>query len=290
MSDEQTPEERDKVPIQDPPSETPDNPSNLSAPQIVESLPQPLLMEVHHHGHVHEKKKWKEYLFQFLMLFLAVFCGFLAEYQLEHTIEHSREKQYIKSFAEDLRADSIYLENRIRFVNLRMNMHDSLIVLLNAADKNKNANDIYYFVRSISRHFPFTVNDRTIVQLRNAGGMRLITKKEASDSIVDYYQRIDLIKYLDNRFIQGIDNLFPIYDRLLNGMDYGKVTDSVTNVISRPSVPVRLQSTDPELINVLIMHLQRMKNLSISNRLALRELIEKEKRIRQFILMAYHLD
>jgi hypothetical protein len=27
-------------------------------------------MEVHHHGHVHEKKKWKEYLFQFLMLFL----------------------------------------------------------------------------------------------------------------------------------------------------------------------------------------------------------------------------
>ena len=42
------------------------------------------IMEVHHHGHVHEKKKWKEYLFQFLMLFLAVFCGFLAEYQLEH--------------------------------------------------------------------------------------------------------------------------------------------------------------------------------------------------------------
>ncbi len=37
-------------------------------------------MEVHHHGHVHEKKKWKEYLFQFFMLFLAVFCGFLAEY------------------------------------------------------------------------------------------------------------------------------------------------------------------------------------------------------------------
>jgi len=31
---------------------------------------QPSDMEVHHHGHVHEKKKWKEYLFQFLMLFL----------------------------------------------------------------------------------------------------------------------------------------------------------------------------------------------------------------------------
>lgn len=31
------------------------------------------IMEVHHHGHVHENKKWKEYIFQFLMLFLAVF-------------------------------------------------------------------------------------------------------------------------------------------------------------------------------------------------------------------------
>jgi hypothetical protein len=33
---------------------------------------QPSLMEVHHHGHVHEQKKWKEYIFQFLMLFFAV--------------------------------------------------------------------------------------------------------------------------------------------------------------------------------------------------------------------------
>ncbi len=50
-------------------------------------------MEVHHHGHVHEKKKWKEYVFQFLMLFLAVFCGFLAENQREHVVENQREKK-----------------------------------------------------------------------------------------------------------------------------------------------------------------------------------------------------
>ncbi len=64
------------------------------------------IMEIHHHGHVHEKKKWKEYVFQFLMLFLAVFCGFLAEYQLEHTIEKDRARQYIKSFYEDLKTDT----------------------------------------------------------------------------------------------------------------------------------------------------------------------------------------
>ena len=59
-------------------------PDALAPAPVKELLPSSndqtnLPMEVHHHGHVHETKKWKEYLFQFLMLFLAVFCGFLAE-------------------------------------------------------------------------------------------------------------------------------------------------------------------------------------------------------------------
>jgi hypothetical protein len=39
----------------------------------------PEKMEVHHHGHIHENKKWKEYLFEFLMIFLAVTLGFFVE-------------------------------------------------------------------------------------------------------------------------------------------------------------------------------------------------------------------
>src|SRR4029453_2699768 len=68
--------------------------------------PQTKQMEVHHHGHVHSQKKWKEYLFQFFMLFLAVFCGFLAEYQLEHVIEHQREKEFAKALYAELLDDS----------------------------------------------------------------------------------------------------------------------------------------------------------------------------------------
>ena len=67
-------------------------------------------MDIHHHGHVHETKKWKEYLFQFFMLFLAVFCGFLAEYQLEHMIEKDRERQFISSLVDDLKDDQSTLE------------------------------------------------------------------------------------------------------------------------------------------------------------------------------------
>ena len=77
--------------------------------------PQTTDMEIHHHGHVHHEKKWKEYLFQFLMLFLAVFCGFLAENQREHFIEHQRERKFVRSLVRDLKADTAGLQGYITF-------------------------------------------------------------------------------------------------------------------------------------------------------------------------------
>src|SRR5688500_20094156 len=84
-------------------------------------------MEVHHHGHVHEKKKWKEYLFQFLMLFLAVFCGFLAEYQLEHKIERDRSKQFLQSMLVDVSTNIVILDSLVNENQIIVANHDSLV-------------------------------------------------------------------------------------------------------------------------------------------------------------------
>lgn len=111
-------------------------PSNLNLQSLKE-------MEVHHHGHVHEKKKWKEYLFQFLMLFLAVFCGFLAEYQLEHKIEKDRELQFIKSLVTDLHDDVKLLDEMIAFEHVGVAKLDTLMYLLNDASLAKQNGDHY---------------------------------------------------------------------------------------------------------------------------------------------------
>src|SRR5687768_3128800 len=103
----------------------------IHQPQTSNNQPQTQeKMEVHHHGHVHEKKKWKEYVFQFFMLFLAVFCGFLAEYQLEHKIERDKEKEYIHSMAEDLKNDTLSLGNAIRRNMEQIKGKDTFILLL----------------------------------------------------------------------------------------------------------------------------------------------------------------
>jgi hypothetical protein len=143
-------------------------------------------MEVHHHGHVHEKKKWKEYLFQFLMLFLAVFCGFLAEYQLEHKIEKDREKQYIQSLIEDLATDTLNLQIVIDNFNKRIKNIDTVLALFPMLSTGYNDLLHQKLQRTIYGFPDFVKADRTMQQLKNSGGMRLIRNKKASDVITDY--------------------------------------------------------------------------------------------------------
>ena len=146
-------------------------------------------MEVHHHGHVHHQKKWKEYLFQFLMLFLAVFCGFLAENQPEHYIEHQREMKFIKSLANDLKADTARLGYILKQRNYRVIMLDSFMTLLSRSDAGAFGRYLYYY-NSLStrgfRSFRYTPVDGTMQQLKNAGDLRLIRKANVSDSIIAY--------------------------------------------------------------------------------------------------------
>src|SRR5690349_13095283 len=81
-------------------------------------------MEVHHHPHagIPGKKKWTHYIWEFLMLFLAVFCGFIAENIREHKIEHARGRQYIVSFTEDLKTDTINMNLQINELIMQENI------------------------------------------------------------------------------------------------------------------------------------------------------------------------
>ena len=148
------------------------------------------IMEVHHHAHdpaaPHHKKNWKSYFWEFLMLFLAVFCGFLAEYQLEHKIERDRGKQYTYSFYEDLLTDSSHFNDLIiRFQKKLTVLQDMSPCYDSLLGDHPPKNCLTAIIRN-SSDFPDMVHtDRTLQQLKNAGGLRLL-KKEDADSILLY--------------------------------------------------------------------------------------------------------
>jgi hypothetical protein len=156
-------------------------------------------MEVHAHSHT-ARKKWTHYFWEFLMLFLAVFCGFLAENQREHMVEHQREKTYIKSLITDLKGDTALIRSVISFCITKFHGMDTLAQLLNkdilSSDEEK---ELYYLNDEYAASIYIMVfNERTIKQLLNSGNLRLVRKQGTSDSIINYYGFLDVIKGQEN--------------------------------------------------------------------------------------------
>jgi len=246
-------------------------------------------MEVHHHSHT-ERKRWIHYFWEFFMLFLAVTLGFFVENQREHYVESKREKQYIKSFYEDLTADEHDLQSNINFLREQMLQADTLQKLMLDIKITQPANRIYMYLRGITRSSASRVypNDRTIVQLRNAGGMRLIKNKNVSDSMVDYYRTAEIIQFLTEEGLQNRRMLREMYMPLLNAKDFIKVLDT-TNVIVNVPENLFLRKTDPDIINACLIEVDRIKTLNLALARRIQGLKEKAARIKEFLKKEYRL-
>ncbi|MBL0232038.1 MAG: hypothetical protein IPQ08_00065 [Chitinophagaceae bacterium] len=143
-------------------------------------------MEVHAHSHT-ARKKWTHYLWEFLMLFLAVFCGFLAENMREHQVEKERGRQYVLSFCEDLRTDTAQFRLLIAELN---DKSQALKTAIPCIDSFVNGSGSGYCLDDVVVHTlgftDFIYTDRTIQQLKYAGGLRLIQDKSIVDTIIKY--------------------------------------------------------------------------------------------------------
>lgn len=153
-------------------------------------------MDVHHHAHQEEKKGWKSYVWEFLMLFFAVFCGFLAQNFLEHRLEKEKGNQYVRSMIEDIISDSTKINQTFEFTKKQQLGLDSLSVLFSKPPYNDSTIKRMYILM-----LKYTMNDanvaftkRTVSQLKNSGGMRLISNKISADEITKYIEDADDIE------------------------------------------------------------------------------------------------
>jgi hypothetical protein len=218
-------------------------------------------MEVHHHTHhEHGKRNWKSYFWEFLMLFLAVFCGFLAEYQLEHKIERDREKIYMKSMSEDLKSDTAQLSANSHLRQKRIEMVDSLILLLSSPDYSSGLNDIYFYGRSLSLNIDFFPNDRTIQQLKNSGSLRLVHNAVVSNGIMDYDQIMRSMIFLQTQEQQQRLEYRRTASVIFNGTVFNSMIDNY-EMVKKPMNQPALFNKDAAAINELINNAQFLKKV-----------------------------
>ena len=245
-------------------------------------------MEVYHHPHI-GKKNFKEYFLEFLMIFLAVTLGFIAENIREHIIDVNTEHEYVKSFYEDLTADEKDLQKTINYLNEQASIADSLSILMSNISTAQPANLIYIYLRSITRSTVFNVNDRTIIQLRNAGGMRLIKNKNVSDSMVAYYKEVDNLKFLLDESLTIKRSLREKYEPLLNARDFSEIIDS-NNTVINPSATLHLRSTDSDIINACLLQINTIKGLDKGTAKRIERLKDRATGIKNYVGKEYHFE
>lgn len=249
-------------------------------------------MEVHHHTHSGHGnpahggtgKNWKTYFWEFFMLFLAVFCGFLAEYQLEHKIERDRGMQYIRSFYIDLKTDTaefarlvgIY-ENKKKTFSQKDECFDSL------SGHIKSFNPcIVELIRNCSRFPDFVNADQTLLQLKNAGGLRLLRQADA-DSILDYDKQVRLFIKFETTGFQ--ERQYRIRELLYPILNYKRLMLKKAD----PTIPVFI-TNDPEKINHFFVMLHEYAFASNSHLESLKKLNLKAAALINYFKNKYHFD
>ncbi|RYF84697.1 MAG: hypothetical protein EOO03_14420 [Chitinophagaceae bacterium] len=162
-------------------------------PLIPPTIQRKEIMEVHHHGHVHEQRKWKEYLFQFLMLFLAVTLGFLAENQREHYIEGLRAKEYAYMLKHDMENDTVQLQSFITTADsmekeyaFLSRIYATTIEEITFAQWDSTKN------RGVNMT-PFMPNDATFSLLKTSGKLRYIRDTALLARLMKYEAEIKML-------------------------------------------------------------------------------------------------
>lgn len=247
-------------------------------------------MEVHHHSH--HPKKWKEYITEFLMLFLAVTLGFFAENLREHYIEKEREEKFIEIVHEDLLNDINSLNRIDSLYNIRIIKEDSLINILSKPDFNKT-NDLYYLARINSVRNFFHHSKNGFQQLKNAGGLRLISDIDIIKKIQAYENSVDEIDELQ----QLTEDLLMNYREKMAVMFRGDIFKQMytnpkgiqSDKFSRPTGNPSLISINPIDLNELLIKALYVHNNSIN-------ILERSKKIKaeavdldKILIQQYHL-
>jgi hypothetical protein len=260
-------------------------------------------MEVHHHGHVHHQKKWKDYLFQFLMLFIAVFCGFLAEYQLEHYIEKERAKELGKTLYEELKSDSTNLQ----------------LIKSHREDKAKHFRYIFQYVRDsdlvrlprefyphfvwsffVVSYIAFEPKDGMLEQLKNSGSLRyfrdiklqqaigdfsvavnnLRTRLERESTLTATLNRDFVLKYMDMEWIDRITE-----KGALSASEGLKKYNSEN--LFFPAEIKNLSSFDKHAVSNLVMYNLQVISGTLKNQMNVYE--EASSRLMSILRKKYHL-
>jgi hypothetical protein len=256
-------------------------------------------MEVHKHPHhITHKKKWGEYFLEFFMLFLAVFLGFIAENIREHYVEKQRAKEYMESFYEDLKTDTARIVSFIDFDEDKIkglgHLEGCYETIVNNSSDDACMLDI---AKNTAINRPFIRTERTLKQLANAGGFRLL-KKEDADSINSYEDAFNNFQDFQTTVYQEAQNNvrntlntlenFKANAQMFKALE-GKLITVASFTKENVTAPL-LFSTEKSTLNKYFNELQLYYRVNYNHKRMLLELKGQQMRLIEYFNKKYHFE
>jgi len=204
-------------------------------------------MEVHVKHQNHQGSSIKIFLYEFFIIFLAVSVSFFVENIRDRYIEHHKEMQYIKSLINDVKLDTTSLTSLIKANREQVKGIDTLLKEMENPNSKRIVNYLYHYsFKYLFNLQCFDHTDRTITQLKNAGGLRLIDSKASSDSIISYYSSVQNIEINGDICIKVLLDMIKQEKELL---DFKVVRiNNYNNLLINPNL--KLLNSDPKKIDL----------------------------------------
>lgn len=252
-------------------------------------------MDVQHHPHV-AKKKLKEYFLEFLMIFLAVTLGFFAEQVREGFVERRQQKEYIKSFYEDLKTDTLRITTYFNFDESKLRVLGNLNDCYQLISKNiKSTSCLLDIIKISAFNRPFKITGRTLNQLSNAGGFRILIKSDG-DSIINYqneYSSFD--DFQTTVFQEAQDQVRATFDQLINFSANAQMfkpngSRIELNFDNKTVTEPLLSANNPALLNKYFNELLLYYRATYNHQQRMLELKEQQVRLIEYFKKKYNLE
>jgi hypothetical protein len=198
------------------------------------------------------------------MLFLAVFCGFLAENYRESLSVQKIEKEYMLSLIEDLKTDTANLKTYIAFKKEKGKLMDSLAILMLSEERNQFGNQMYYLARQVFNEEPFGYSDGTIQQLKNAGNLRLIQKRNIVDELLKYEKKVRVLEEWDENDNKTKSTFREMGGKVFNSNELNATMDANMKFVL-PTTNPQLITDDFSTLNELAFQIHFLSKMSLGN-------------------------
>ena len=190
---------------------------------------------------------------------------------------------------EDLREDTLVLTDNIDQFNEHLTRNDTLVRLLNIPDIKEHGSDLYYLGRRASRSVRLAIHDATIQQLKNSGGLRLVRNQKVSKAVIEYYNRLVFIEYLQAIAFNEADEYRKMAIDVFHPILFNDIVNMADNSVMRPPGNPALLTYEPKILIRLSGMVSYLRNTKLGLAKAETEMKEAANELIGLIKNEYHL-